>query len=144
MAVTMEPIPGIAFDFGGSKIYTLAPLTLGALERLQDGLQALATDAALAPTSVKTVVSVAHASLLRNYPTLTRDDVLELLDVGNMADVADAVMDVSGLRRKALEEAKNQAAQPAQALTGLPPLPTFVPTPAGPGATSAITATFPP
>ena len=144
MAAPTEAIPGIDFDFGGGRVLVLAPLTLGALERLQDGLQALATDSALAPASVKTIVSVAHASLARNYPTITRDDVMELVDVGNMVDVADAVMDVSGIRRKAALDAKNQAAQPAQALTGPRLLPTSALTPGGPGATCATTATSPP
>ena len=115
-----ELIPGIAFDFGGGRIYTVPPLSLGALQRLQGNLGQIAGVAALSPDTIATVLQAAHAALKRNYPDLSEADVAELVDVGNMHDVMACVLDVTGLKRKALDDAKNQQAQPAPptALTG--------------------------
>ena len=117
-----EPIPGIAFDFGGGRTYTVPPLNLAALQRLQVDLQALsAAPDALAPTTVQTVITATHAALRRNYPSITPDEVAELIDVANMHDVIACVLDVAGLKRK--DAAKNPPAQPlpqTPAPTGLP------------------------
>lgn len=115
-----EQIPGVLFDFGGGKIYMLPPLTMGAMERLQKGLADLSSAEALSPESVTTIVDAAHAALRRNYPELSRDDVADLVDVGNMFDVVGAVLDVSGVKRKAQAEAKNPPAQ--QPLAEMPAL----------------------
>jgi hypothetical protein len=106
-----ELIPGIEFSFGGGRVYTLPPLSLGALERLQGKLAGLSSANATDPESIKTVVDAAHAALKRNYPDLTRDDVAELVDIANMHEVISCVMDVAGMRRKAADAAKNQTAQ---------------------------------
>lgn len=120
----MEKIPGIEYDFGAGRVYTLPPLTMGAMERLQKGLAALSTAEALSPESITTIVDAAHAALRRNYPSMTREEVADLVDVGNMFDVVGAVLDVSGIKRKAQAEAKNPQAQPVPAetpaLTGQP------------------------
>jgi hypothetical protein len=94
-------IPGIDFDFGGGRVYTIAPLTLGALEGLQKRFTALGQGAPTDPANVATVLDAAHAALKRNYPEITRDEVAELVDLGNMSDVLVAVLDVAGLHRKA-------------------------------------------
>ncbi|WP_337881807.1 hypothetical protein [Chromobacterium haemolyticum] len=94
----------------GDKKYIIPPLNLGALEQLQERLAAFTggIDAA----SVGTVLDAAHAALLRNYPGITRDDVAAVVDVGNMGDVMEAVMDVSGLKRKAIEAEAAAAGEP--------------------------------
>lgn len=94
-------IKGILLDLGGTR-YEVPPLALGDLERLQDRLGAY--QGGLDAASVGTVLDVAHAALRRNYPELTRERIGELVDLGNMADVFEAVMDVSGLKRRAQEE----------------------------------------
>lgn len=109
----MELIPGIAFDFGGGRVYTVPPLSLGALQRLQGNLAKMQGDAALSPETVTTVLQAAHAALERNYPEITQGEVADLVDVANMQDVMACVLDVSGLKRKALaDDAKNPQAQP--------------------------------
>jgi hypothetical protein len=98
----MTKYPGIKLTLGGED-YILPPISLGALEQLKDGIAAFngdITDGA----QVSTVIDAALASLNRNYPDITRAQVADMIDVGNMADVFSAVMDVSGLKRKALEE----------------------------------------
>ncbi len=108
-----ELIPGVEFPFGGGKTYVVPPLSLGALERLQGKLASLSSASATDPESIKTVVDAAHSALKRNYPEMTRDEVAELVDLGNMHEVINCVMDVAGMRRKAADDAKNQTAQPA-------------------------------
>jgi hypothetical protein len=115
-----ELIPGVEFNFGGGRVYTIPPLSLGALQRLQDKLSSLNDRTALDPVAMGVVVEALHAALARNYPDMTSADVAELVDVSQIGDVMSAVLDVSGLQRKAQADAKNLAAQPVQtaALTG--------------------------
>ncbi len=94
-------IPGIDFNFGGGRVYTIPPLTLGALEGLQQRFAALQQGAPTDPANVATVLDATHLALRRNYPDLTRDQVAELVDLGNMSEVLIAVLDVAGLHRKA-------------------------------------------
>lgn len=110
----MPKIPGIDFDFGGGRIYTVPPLALGDLQGLQGRLAALSGNDALDPASISAVLDATHAALVRNYPALSVAEVGQLVDVGNMFDVISCVMDVTGVKRKAAESAaKNPTAQPA-------------------------------
>lgn len=96
-------IAGVAVMLNGQE-YIIPPIALGALEQLQSRIGAFdgnATDAA----QVSTVIDCAHAALKRNYPEMTREQVADLIDIGNMMEVFEAVMDVSGLKRKAQEAA---------------------------------------
>lgn len=92
-------IRGITLNLGGTD-YIVPPLSLGALEELQERIQAF--DGTLAAAG--TVVDCAHRALRRNYPDLTRDQVADMIDVGDFQDVMEAVMDVGGLKRKELEK----------------------------------------
>lgn len=102
-------IKGITLTLGDGKSYVVPPLTLGALEDNQEALAKGGAD--LSPESVRAIIDIALAALQRNYPDMTREHVRGLLDVGNMTEVFLAVMDVSGLRRKAQED----AAEPGEA-----------------------------
>ena len=86
----------------GEREYVVPPLALGALEALQDRIAGFKGDIRDGK-QVATVIDAAHAALKRNYPEITREEVADLVDVSNMAEVFEAVMDVSGLKRKALE-----------------------------------------
>lgn len=86
----------------GERSFIVPPLALGALEQLQDRIADFKGDIRDA-SQVATVLDAAHAALKRNYPDVTREEVADLVDVGNMAEVFEAVMDVSGLKRKELE-----------------------------------------
>ena len=117
----MEQIPGISFDFGGGRVFTIAPLSLGSLERLQEGLAALGSEtSALSPVAVKTIIDATQSSLQRNYPATTREEVAELIDVSNMFEVIATVLDVSGVKRKEQADAKNLLAQPVTLEMALP------------------------
>jgi probable phage associated protein len=62
---------------------------------------------------ISTVIDCAHAAMKRNYPDMTREEVADLIDIGNMNEVFAAVMDVSGLKRKEQEAAQAGEVQTA-------------------------------
>lgn len=96
----MPKVKGIPVELGGQE-YIVPPLPLGFVEDNQDELSAFTGD--LSPASIKIIIDAACASLRRNYPELTREEVANLIDVGNMMEVFEAIMDVSGLKRLQLE-----------------------------------------
>jgi len=99
-----QPIyPGIERELGG-KTYVIPPLSLGQLRRLQKKLEQWSGD--FDDKSVAVCVETVQCALSRNYPDITEDQVAEFIDVGNMFDLMQAVMDVSGLLRRAEEEKK--------------------------------------
>lgn len=120
-------LAGVEVQLADGNTYVFPPLALGSLELMQEKLSAF-RGGAIDAESIKTVVSVAMHSLRRNYPALTRKDVVGvchedengdivwdkpgLLDVGNMKEVMDAVMDISGLKRKEQEAEKARASNP--------------------------------
>ena len=78
--------------------FVFAPLSLGAIEKLLPALQSFQ------PSDVGLVIDVAHKSLKRNYPDITRDDVADLIYMDQLEEVMGAVMAVSGLQSKEVKE----------------------------------------
>jgi len=72
--------------------FVFAPLSLGAVEKLLPALQGFQ------PNDVSTVIDVAHKSLKRNYPEISRDDVADMIYMDQLEEVMGAVMAVSGLK----------------------------------------------
>jgi hypothetical protein len=95
-------IAGIKLELGGAE-WVVPPLNLGALLDLQDRI-AQFKPGSIDSTSIGVVVDCVHRALKRNYPDTSREFVAEHLDVANMVEVMQAVLDVSGLRRKKVEE----------------------------------------
>ena len=86
-------IKGIDTEIGGT-IYTVPPLSLGAVERFQDKFAA--------PTNTD-IIDICHAAVVRNYPDMTRAAFAELLDMENFQRVFEAVAKISELAPKAGE-----------------------------------------
>lgn len=107
---------GIAIQFGDTSL-VVPPLNFRALQSLQSRLAGFSggTD----PDSIQVVVDAFHSAVVRNYPDMTVDQVVDLLDLENMQAVMEAVMDVSGLRRKAME-ATTTATDPSTGLMSTP------------------------
>ena len=74
------------------QLFVFAPLSLGAVEKLLPALQGFS------PNDVGTVIDVAHKSLKRNYPDITRDDVADMLYIDQLEEVMSVVMSASGLK----------------------------------------------
>lgn len=74
------------------QIWIFAPLSLGAAEKLMPKLKTFD------PSDFALVADVAHSSLKRNYPEITREYIAdELLDIGHVNAVFETVMGASGL-----------------------------------------------
>lgn len=103
-------IKGITINFSGAD-YVVPPLSLASLEALHDRLKGFAGDVTDS-RQLTTAIDAVHAGLRRNYPEMSREQVADMIDVGNMVEAFEAVMDVGGLRRKAAEAAAPAAAAP--------------------------------
>lgn len=95
-------VKGIPVEFADGSTLIVPPLSLGALEQLHDRMVAFNGDVS-DKGQIATVIDAALAALRRNYPELTRDQVAELIDLGNFIRVFDAVMDIAGAKRQAAE-----------------------------------------
>lgn len=94
-------VKGIPFPFSDCTL-VIPPLSLGAMEQLQERLTGM-SDVVSDPGNISTVIDTLHAALGRNYPDMTREEVANLVDLENMQEAMTCAMDVSGLKRKALE-----------------------------------------
>ena len=124
--------PGITVELGGDA-YVLPPLPLWFIE--SNAAIGEASESGSVP--VKLVLDALTASLQRNYPDMTREQVAALVDVGNMADLFELVMDAAGLKRKEGAAAQGKTS-PVWDLTsrGWGSTPTSPPAPDGPLSTS--------
>lgn len=98
-AVPVPPIDGDKFAMCGVDV-TVPPLKVKHIAKFSASLVHLGKSAmdATPQEIVDVSVPIIHAALTRNYPTLTSDDVLELLDISIMEPVLKSVMSRSGFR----------------------------------------------
>jgi hypothetical protein len=93
-------IPGVPINLGGVN-FVLAPLGLRlAREAAERGAKINAnnpTDADMFEFGAWMI----HQSLLRNYPDITAEEVMALLDSANVVEASDAIAGTSGLKRVA-------------------------------------------
>jgi hypothetical protein len=95
-----------------TKEYEVPSLTFGEVERFKldgtlDKVPANGATALAQPEAREAAVSVVLAALRWNYPEITREELLEELDLGNAERVIAAVLGISGLLRRTGEgEAK--------------------------------------
>lgn len=117
--MTTTKIKGITVTLGGTD-FVVPPLNFKSLQSLQTRLAGFSggTD----PESIQLVADAALHALKRNYPDMTADALGDILDLGNMQGVMEAVMDVSGLRRKSIETAAGQGddSPPSSGTTSTP------------------------
>jgi len=94
----MALLDGVRLNLGGRE-YVVPPLNFAALRRLEHDIQTVQGLSGI-PTgeAIDAVVRIAHAAISRNYPDITVEDMAELIDMGNITHVLNAVMGVSGLR----------------------------------------------
>ena len=92
-------IEGAKLVLGGRE-FIVPPLNFKALRALTPKLGILAGLGAV-PTSEQfdVVVDLVHAALTRNYPDMGKDELEELLDLGNLSTALEAVMGASGMVR---------------------------------------------
>jgi len=91
----------------GDRTFVVPPLNFKSLQQFQDRLAGYKGE--LSNDTLTLVIDVTKAALLRNYTEDQLPDLENELDVGNFQKVMEAVMDASGLKRKAVEAAAAQA-----------------------------------
>lgn len=89
--------PGAEFEMGGQR-FIIAPLTATVYEQFKQQL----FDITSIP-EMGLVADLAFHCLRRNYPDITREQVLELVDRSNFLLLWEHIMDAAGLLRQAGE-----------------------------------------
>lgn len=124
-------VPGVLFDFNGRQL-VLAPLNMGAMRQLLERSKTMSDATSL--DSIDMVIDAVHASLKRNYPDITHDEVLnDLVDAANAEHLMPIIMNRSGLE-KVMNDTPRKEAIPGEALGSIPgstSTPTLVPSPVG-------------
>lgn len=120
----------------GSRSVTFYPLNLKAIRELEGELQkfaGLGRSTALAGTeSLDAAIKVLTASAKRGDPSITADDVEQVIDLGNITQVMDALLGNSGFK------STDASAGPTSPRTGGGSMPASSPEPVGDGLTSTI------
>ena len=85
----------------GAEAYRVPPLALGAIQDLQDRVASMGSaDGLPKPAQMETILDVVHAAIRRNYPSMTREQLAEMIDVQNYQEVMGAVLNVSGFKER--------------------------------------------
>lgn len=90
----------------GGREFVAPPLPLKVFRTQQDWLRTVSQlDGLPGPEHVDAISGLVHASLVRNYPELTVQEVEDLLDLGNLRTAIEVVMGVSGVKKGSPGEA---------------------------------------
>lgn len=98
------PVAGTWVEMGG-KSYLVPPLNFKGLRQVEEDLKVLASiklegGALPSDDQVKSLCKVIKASIVRNYPNVTLEELEDLVDFGNLPQLILAVMKASGLVQK--------------------------------------------
>jgi hypothetical protein len=105
-------IDGTKISLNG-KDYIVPPLNFKSIKKLQPVIENLTkVDLNMSGDQIDSVCEIVHTALIRNYPELTKDEVLDGLDLGNAHSIIMAIMGASGL--KAVPAGEAQAASSPQ------------------------------
>jgi len=95
----MALLSGVKVQMGG-RDFTLPPLTLGALKKIGDKIYILSEMSSIpTPDQIDAMAQIILSSVNRNYPEVKQDELIELLDLGNLKSVFEAVLGASGIVR---------------------------------------------
>jgi hypothetical protein len=88
---------GEEIQLGGEK-YIVPALSLGQVKRLEKELESLfLIEGMPTPEQIDNALTIFLAAINRNYPAMTLEDLLDLVDTGNLISIMKAVMRTSGL-----------------------------------------------
>jgi hypothetical protein len=95
---------GVSVTTGGTTL-VLPALTLGAMKKLRNAFVTIGSidpvkqGANLTDEQVDAMISIVLASAHRNYPTMTREEVEEFVDLDNLAVIIPAILGQSGMKK---------------------------------------------
>ena len=102
MTSTGNPAPrvkGQEIDLGGTA-FVVPPLALGSVKELLPRIQKMqALDGIPTADDIDTAIDVALAAINRNYPDVTRAELLGLVDLGNVQPLFRVIMGLSGFAK---------------------------------------------
>ena len=98
---TPPKFPGVEVEIGDTT-FVVPPLTLGQLKRMAPILEKLGKNDNAAPPleQLDDITHLIGEALRRNYPELTDEELLEMLEIKTVSDITEKVMNVSGLLPK--------------------------------------------
>lgn len=81
--------------------FTIPPLTLAAIKRLTlngsiAAINAASASGAMSVEQIDAALALVYEAMRPNYPDITVDEIADLVDMGNMKPVVQAVMAQSG------------------------------------------------
>jgi hypothetical protein len=79
--------------------FTLSPLTLGDLRKLEPALLGIEKDVEHGFAAMLSLVPVIHASLSKLHPEVALEDLEQMLDLNSFSETLDRVLHISGLKR---------------------------------------------
>jgi hypothetical protein len=91
--------PGTMIMLGGNQ-YTLAPLNFAALIQHEAAIGLISSMSGI-PTEqhLDAIIDIVLASLQRNHAEFNKEDLMQLLDMGNMTEIINIIMGNSGLKK---------------------------------------------
>lgn len=93
MSAGVVKVKGVEVELGGT-VYVVPPLSLAALEQLEDRVARF--DGNVFDREQRAIaLDIIHAALRRNYPEMAREALSEMIDLGNMLAMVQAVMGAS-------------------------------------------------
>ena len=92
-------IPGTALNLGGID-FVAPPFNLDGMQEVMPLLKDAKDELKTAEDVLRYSARVIHISLKRNYPDLTLDELLRLIDLGNAMSVLRTVCSASGIEFK--------------------------------------------
>jgi hypothetical protein len=77
--------------------YQIPPLNFCAIQALQDKMAVIQGMSGVpTPEQMRVVAEVVQMAMRRNYPEITTDEIVDMLDLGNFRTVFDALLGMSG------------------------------------------------
>lgn len=86
-------VPGQEIELGGEK-RILAPLNVAAVKQYREQIKKVFVGTL---PDIELVSTLAHASLKRNYPEVTPEQVDNWVDYGNLFEIWESLLNLSGL-----------------------------------------------
>lgn len=101
--MTEELLDGVTVRLG-RRDFVVPPLNLRAVRKIEPLLPAL-EGKSTELSFIDAAVEVLHLAIVRNYPEITKEEIEEVVDLGNLPGLISAVMAVSGFGPKGPGEA---------------------------------------
>lgn len=97
-------IEGIKINLGGTE-YIVPPLNFKSLKRLQPIIESLSQiDITMTDKQIDDIAEIVHAAISRNYPDFTKEQILDVLDLGNIGPILASILGASGVKKVLLGE----------------------------------------